>query len=89
MSVLGDFYRLEAGELKPVLESSTDVQLKVADSWLVEDGRVRSLTAHFERFANWVIQEDPEQKQHLDGFCLLYTSPSPRDGATSRMPSSA
>ena len=23
------------------------------------------------------------------GFCLLYTSPSPRDGATSRMPSSA
>ena len=23
------------------------------------------------------------------GVCLLYTSPSPRDGATSRMPSSA
>ena len=23
------------------------------------------------------------------GACLLYTSPSPRDGATSRMPSSA
>ena len=22
-------------------------------------------------------------------YCLLYTSPSPRDGATSRMPSSA
>ena len=25
----------------------------------------------------------------LVGTCLLYTSPSPRDGATSRMPSSA
>ena len=25
----------------------------------------------------------------LLGVCLLYTSPSPRDGATSRMPSSA
>ena len=25
----------------------------------------------------------------LVGLCLLYTSPSPRDGATSRMPSSA
>ena len=25
----------------------------------------------------------------LIGICLLYTSPSPRDGATSRMPSSA
>ena len=24
-----------------------------------------------------------------DGFCLLYTSPSPRDGLLSRMPSSA
>ena len=27
------------------------------------------------------------QKQY--DYCLLYTSPSPRDGATSRMPSSA
>ena len=26
---------------------------------------------------------------HDDESCLLYTSPSPRDGATSRMPSSA
>ena len=25
----------------------------------------------------------------LTAYCLLYTSPSPRDGATSRMPSSA
>ena len=25
----------------------------------------------------------------FNSFCLLYTSPSPRDGATSRMPSSA
>ena len=25
----------------------------------------------------------------IDKICLLYTSPSPRDGATSRMPSSA
>ena len=28
-------------------------------------------------------------KEELDALCLLYTSPSPRDGATSRMPSSA
>ena len=27
--------------------------------------------------------------ENLDDACLLYTSPSPRDGATSRMPSSA
>ena len=33
------------------------------------------------------IQEMVNQKDKLR--CLLYTSPSPRDGATSRMPSSA
>ena len=30
-----------------------------------------------------------EQKQFVDSFCLLYTSPSPRDQRGSRMPSSA
>ena len=30
-----------------------------------------------------------EQKDSADGTCLLYTSPSPRDGLLSRMPSSA
>ena len=28
-------------------------------------------------------------RNHMDGNCLLYTSPSPRDLSTSRMPSSA
>ena len=31
---------------------------------------------------------DPNGKVHFDS-CLLYTSPSPRDGLLSRMPSSA
>ena len=30
-----------------------------------------------------------EDKERLYGLCLLYTSPSPRDGLLSRMPSSA
>ena len=30
-----------------------------------------------------------EASGHLVLFCLLYTSPSPRDGSISRMPSSA
>ena len=29
------------------------------------------------------------KKNQMYKYCLLYTSPSPRDGATSRMPSSA
>ena len=30
-----------------------------------------------------------EQEKDIDHSCLLYTSPSPRDGLLSRMPSSA
>ena len=32
---------------------------------------------------------DISDKEMMNNICLLYTSPSPRDGATSRMPSSA
>ena len=37
------------------------------------------------------IMETPEGKEYLyyNFSCLLYTSPSPRDGLLSRMPSSA
>ena len=33
--------------------------------------------------------EAPVESNALPAFCLLYTSPSPRDGLLSRMPSSA
>ena len=36
----------------------------------------------------WVAVADEQNKEVL-GTCLLYTSPSPRDGLLSRMPSSA
>ena len=80
MSVLGDFYRLESGELTPVIDSSSEVQLKVADSWLVDEGRVRSLNAHFERFGSWVIAEDPGQQQYLAGYFAEINRWLPRSG---------
>lgn len=80
MSVLGDFYRLEQGELKPVLESSGEVKLKVADSWLVDEGRVRSLDAHFKRFASWVLSEDSSQQNYLPGFFAEVKRLLPREG---------
>ena len=46
----------------------TEVQLEVADSWLVEDGRVRSLDAHFERFARWVSEVSPDCSPSLPAF---------------------
>ena len=36
-----------------------------------------------------VIDPGPASTEHVENICLLYTSPSPRDGHQSRMPSSA
>jgi hypothetical protein len=80
MSVLGDFYRLENAELKPLIVSGPEVQLRVADSWLVENGAVRSLQAHFDRFASWVIAEDPNQEPLLAGFFAEVRRLTPREG---------
>ena len=37
----------------------------------------------------WHIKSTTKAQQGLYEYCLLYTSPSPRDGLLSRMPSSA
>ena len=44
-------------------------------------------TSYSHRGAYYTLDETAHFNQ--DGFCLLYTSPSPRDGLLSRMPSSA
>lgn len=80
MSVLGDFYRLEQGELKPVLGGSNEVKLRVADSWLVDDSKVRSLAAHFQRFESWVLAEDANQRQYLPGYFAEVLRLLPRTG---------
>ena len=42
-----------------------------------------------ERIAAWNSDKLPIFEPGLEESCLLYTSPSPRDGLLSRMPSSA
>ena len=39
--------------------------------------------------SDWVIKALSAKASEHPGACLLYTSPSPRDGLLSRMPSSA
>ena len=60
--------------------------------------RVTRIEGHNDHWGDyiWIINYNKEQIEsafHIDTegdtICLLYTSPSPRDGATSRMPSSA
>ena len=75
------------GALKMILYRSTCEQAWGVTRRLViidPDGELQTTTV----FSNWLPLAD--LKLHLyDDTCLLYTSPSPRDGLLSRMPSSA
>ena len=59
-----------------------DVHLSVA-----RNPRVPQQTAEVTVFANGTVIRAQERSENL--YCLLYTSPSPRDRTRSRMPSSA
>ena len=64
----------------PKTEATTPVPLvfdKLIGTWLLEDGKT---------FEQWTKNADGTYQSIV---CLLYTSPSPRDGLLSRMPSSA
>ena len=47
---------------------SLGTQLAVADSFLVDEGRVRNLGLHLDRFRRWVAEVSPEQAPQLDDF---------------------
>ena len=49
--------------------------------WILDDFAVETLEI--------VVEQSTDGRWRLAGFCLLYTSPSPRDATLSRMPSSA
>ena len=53
--------------------------------------KLQTWTEYATAWAQRVEQESGAENVNADRreHCLLYTSPSPRDGATSRMPSSA
>lgn len=46
----GQFWQFRDGSLHPIADH-VDVTLAVADSWLVEDGKIRSLERHLDRFS--------------------------------------
>ena len=58
--------------------------------WNYSDGKPNFPNARFLVPQNdWDYWTKPENINSVDYICLLYTSPSPRDLSTSRMPSSA
>ncbi|MFM5904562.1 MAG: aminotransferase class IV [Micrococcales bacterium] len=68
MTLDGAFYRFQAGALVPCQDEVDEVRLAAADSWLVDDGRVRNLGWHFERFTNWVTATDAVAAGSLPQF---------------------
>ena len=56
-----------------------------------KDGTYLGTTDYSLQFAAYLLAKFGVLKQNPDSkkYCLLYTSPSPRDLSTSRMPSSA
>lgn len=75
------FFCFRNGNLELVTSAQeNEVQLEVADSWLVEDGRARSIDAHFERFARWVTEIRPECAPFLPLFFEAVKAKIPNEG---------
>ena len=68
-----------------VKSSSRDEYLKIIDEMPKFDGQISAKCVETKPNEFFMIGEWNSE----DDICLLYTSPSPRDGLLSRMPSSA
>jgi branched-subunit amino acid aminotransferase/4-amino-4-deoxychorismate lyase len=81
MTDTSQFFQFRDSVLVPVLEASAqEVQLEVADSWLVEDGKCRSIQAHFDRFSKWVTDISPNCEPSLEDFFSLVIAKIPATG---------
>ena len=69
----------------------TDLQQQILSNDLYTDTDNAGLDAWIQAAVDGKINNcwKRMQREWTDKFCLLYTSPSPRDGLLSRMPSSA
>ena len=79
-----------------VIDDEEDIRNSIAGLLQDENYDVRTvensdkaLNAISDRLPDLILIDIWLENSKLDGFCLLYTSPSPRDGLLSRMPSSA
>lgn len=77
----GTFYQYRGGTLAPVVEpADQEVRLGVADSFLVADGRVRSIERHLARFTSGIEKVAPEYLSELESFFAAAIELIPREG---------
>lgn len=59
---------------------SLSTELAIADSFLVDEGRVRNLAWHFDRFSRWVADVSPQTSPQLAEFFALTVAALPLEG---------
>ncbi len=74
-----ELLRFSSGSLREA-PISLGTQLAVADSFLLEDGRVRSLQLHLERFRNWVTLVAPDEAPFVEDFLQQAIAELPLEG---------
>ena len=85
-----DAVRIAKGaNLATVVTLMPDGQPQALLTWVDTDGEHLLINTEPQRQRSKNVARDPRITVLLHGDCLLYTSPSPRDGLLSRMPSSA
>ena len=66
--------------------SLDDIPISRSEAYFVQDQMAEVIG---DSVSGWKVGATSAKMRELDGHCLLYTSPSPRDVEESRMPSSA
>lgn len=75
------FFCFRDGALEPVTEpDSEQIKLEAADSFLVEEGRVRHLARHLNRFKSSVERVCPTEVPALESFFKQVIDVLPREG---------
>lgn len=81
MTDFGQFFCFRDNHLELVTSApESEVELQVADSWLVDDGRARHIQRHFDRFGNWVQQVTPNCSDQLEAFYTAVREAIPKTG---------
>ena len=71
-----------------ILKKSINTKL-LKDSKSISSSKRKVLFSHIKKNSIWAIGKASLKEIEQLNICLLYTSPSPRDAESSRMPSSA
>ena len=88
MSAKRDYYEVIGVSKSASADEIKSQYRKLALKFHPDRNKSADAQEHFKEISEaYAVLSDPSKRQLYD--CLLYTSPSPRDLSTSRMPSSA